>query len=362
MEYFMRRIFQLSVASLAVSVVAGCSDRKEVTETGYFPSGGVRFINAVNDTAGSGGVDFRFVDIVENNAHYNIQFRNNVATSGTVAASTQIQYKNTRAGARHFNIFLDDTLPSVASTVLQDGNLTVEDQHNYTMLLWGRARAGQTPAMALKVIDETSEGCADPGTAIGLRAINSTPTALDVRAYLNTQVVTVDVTRYKRPNGGTPKPDTTITRTTTVNNFTLPATPTWANLAGMSVSTCVTMPVTAYPFVVVTQGPIVINDTTTVTTRTVTTTPTIKYNVQLAGGGAYVATDVSALIGIPNGVTANGCFVGTDCDQTPGSTTAGAVMTGIIFPPSIAGTKAAQFTSPAVSFMWDRRPPRNPGT
>lgn len=354
----MRRIFQLSVASLAVSVVAGCSDRKEVTETGYFPSGGVRFINAVNDTAGSGGVDFRFVDIVENNAHYNIQFRNIVSTSGTVAASTQIQYKNTRAGARHFNIFLDDTLPSVASTVLQDGNLTVEDQHNYTMLLWGRARAGQTPAMALKVIDETTEGCADPGTAIGLRVINASPSALDIRAYHNIQKDTVDVMRVKR----TGKSDTTITRTATGNIFTMPATPTWANVAGMSVSTCVTMPVTDYPFVVVTQGPIVFNDSSTVTTRTVTTTPTYKYNVRLAGGANYVANDASALIGIPNGITANGCFVGTDCDQTPGSTTAGAVMTGIVFPPSIAGTKAAQFTSPAVSFMWDRRPPRNPGT
>ena len=130
----------------------------------------------------------------------------------------------------------------------------------------------------------------------------------------------------------------------------------------MTVSGCVNMPVTTYPFVVVTQGPIVLNDTSTVTTRTVTTTPTIKYNVQLAGGGSFVSTDVSALIGIPNGVTANGCFVGTDCDQTPGTTTAGAVLSGIVFPASISGTKAAQFSSPGISFMWDKRPPRNPGT
>jgi hypothetical protein len=335
MEYFMRRIIQLSVATLAVSVVTGCSDRKEVTDIGYFPVGGVRFINAVNDTGGTNGVDFRFLDIVENNAHYAIKFRNNIVTSGGIPASTQIEYKATGAGDRHFTIFLDDPTPAVASTVLKDSTFKVEDQHNYTLLLSGRAQAGNTPAMALKVIDETTDGCADPGTQIALRFINATGSALDVRAYLNTQVVT----------------KVGSAAATTTNTFTIPATPTFANVPPQGVSQCVNMPVTAYPTTVVTGN------------TTVTTTQTIKYNVKLAGTATnYVSTDGSALIGVPNGVTAAGCFVGVDCDQTPGTTTAGASLTGVVFPASIAGTTAAQFSSPAITFMWDRRPPRNAGT
>lgn len=331
----MRRILQLTVACLAVGVVTGCSDTKAVTDVPFSASGGVRFINAVNDTAGSNGLDFGFVDLVENNRQYAIPFRNNISTSGGVPASTSIEYKNALAGARKFKIFLDDTLTTVASIALKDSTLTVEDQHNYTMLLWGRAQTGATPAMALKVIDETKDGCADPATAVAFRVINSTNVALDVRAYLNTQV------------------DTKVgsAATTTTNTFTVPATPTFANVPSQGISGCVNFPVTAYPTVVVTGN------------TTVTTTQTIKYNVRAAGGATnYVATDASALIGIPNGVTANGCFVGTDCDQTPGSTTAGAAITGIIFPASVAGTKAVQFGTPAMSFMWDRRPPRKAGT
>lgn len=331
----MRRIIQLSVATLAVSVVTGCSDRKEVTDIGYFPTGGVRFINAVNDTGGKNGMDFRFVDIVENNAHYAIPFRNSISTSGGIPASTQIEYKATQAGNRNFTIFLDDPTPAIASTVMKDSTLTVEDQHNYTMLLMGRAQAGASPAMSLKVIDETKDGCADPGSAVAFRVINTTDVALDVRAYLNTAVTT----------------KVGSAAATTVNTFTIPATATFANVAPQSVSQCVTLPVTNYPTTVVTGN------------TTVTTTETIKYNVRLAGTATnYIGTDGSALIGVPNGVTAAGCFVGIDCDQTPGTTTAGAALTGVIFPASIAGTKAAQFSTPAITFMWDRRPPRNPGT
>lgn len=142
----MRRIIQLSVACLAASVVSACSSRDAVTETGVEASGGVRFINAVPDTAGANGIDFRFVDLVENNAQYNIAFRNNIVTSGGIPASTQIEYKNTLAGDRHFRIFLDDTLTAVASqrvgcaaaatTCIGDSTMKVENGHRYTAILW----------------------------------------------------------------------------------------------------------------------------------------------------------------------------------------------------------------------------------
>jgi len=310
MEYFMRRIFQLSVACLAAGAVSACSGRDAVTETGVEPSGGVRFINAVPDTAGANGIDFRFVDLVENNAQYNISFRNNIVTSGGVPASTQIEYKNTLAGDRHYRIFLDDTLPAVASqrvgcaaaatTCIGDSTMKVESGHRYTAILWGRSR-GPSPTLALKIIDES---CVPTDTTqIGLRVINATTsTTVDVREYTGTAV---------------------------------PATATWGGVAPMSVSTCITVP----------------------------TANGIKFNVRnTATNTNYVATDGTALVGVPIGTVANGCLVGTDCDATPGTTAAGSVISVIIFEPSVAGSKAAQFTTAAMSFMWDKRPNRNKGT
>jgi hypothetical protein len=110
----MRRIFKTSVICLAAGVVIACRP-DEVIQTENIPTAGVRFINAVPDTM---PLDFRFVDLVESNAHFRIAFRNAPVTSGTgaaaVTASTQVQYKNARAGSRQYRIFLNDTIQSVA--------------------------------------------------------------------------------------------------------------------------------------------------------------------------------------------------------------------------------------------------------
>src|SRR4051794_3353986 len=118
MECFMRRIIQLSVACLVAGVVSACSNPEQVQTNADLPTAGVRFINAVPDTGGSGGIDFRFVDSVENNAQYNILFRNNIQVTAAAPASVQIEFKATKVGSRHFRIFLDDSLTTVASTVL----------------------------------------------------------------------------------------------------------------------------------------------------------------------------------------------------------------------------------------------------
>lgn len=296
----MRRILQLSVACLAAGVVTACSNPEQVKTNPDVPTAGVRFINAVPDTGGSGGLDMRFVDIVENNAQYAIPFRNTVVTSGGTPASTQIEYKATQAGSRHFRIFLDDTTTTVAQVVLKDTTITVEANHRYTVLLWGNARGGATP-MKLSVIDETY----DPGAQVGLRVINASGTAVDVRQYVTT----------------------------------VPTAASFANVGPMSISTYQN----AAP-------------------------ATIKFNVQPSGGGTALFADATALPGIPNGTTgaaANGCNVGLDCEATPGTLVAGSNVTAIIFPRSTAGSKAPQtaaFQVPAISFMWDKRPTRNPGT
>jgi len=235
MEFFMRRIFQLSVACLAAGVLSACSSPEEVHPTTTPPTAGVRFINAVPDTAGSYGLDFRFVDFIESNAQFRIPFRNSPSTSGGVTASTAIEYKAAKAGERKFRVFLSDSLGSVASTVLKDSTLTLEAGKNYTVIMWGFARAGSTPPMKLSVIEES---VADPGTNVALRVLNTTSSPIDVREYLS--------------------------------SGTAPTAPTWAGVPAFSASSYVT----AAP-------------------------GQFKYNVQPAGGGTPLFADALALLGVP---------------------------------------------------------------
>jgi hypothetical protein len=231
----MRSITRLSILCLAAGVVSACKP-DEVIKTEDIPTAGVRFINAVPDTM---AVDFRFVDLVESNAHFRIAFRNNVVTTGGVPASTQIQFKNARAGARHYRIFLNDTLQSVASTVVKDTTVNLTAGSNYTIVLWGYAnpagpnRPAGAPAMRMNVFEETVTA---PGANVALRVMNASPTAVDVRTYTN---------------GGA-----------------VPAGATFANVAPLSVSSYVT-----------------------------TAPAQIRYNVQPAGGGAVLFADPLALIG-----------------------------------------------------------------
>ena len=291
----MRRVWQLTMLCAVAGIGSACSPDKVIT-TENIPTGGVRFINAVPDTGAAFGLDFRFVDLPESNSHFRVTFRNTPTTAGGVTGSAQIQFKNARAGNRHFRIFLDDTIPAIASTVLKDSTMNVEAGKNYTVLLWGRARSTGADRMRLTVIEES---VADPGTNVALRVINATGAAIDARQYSTAG--------------------------------TLPTAATWANVGAYSISTYVT----AAP-------------------------SQKRINVQPAGGGTALFADGLALIGNPNGTNVGGCTVGIDCEGAPGTTVPGSAITAIVFPASVTGTRAPQggvFATAQLSFMWDRRPP-----
>jgi hypothetical protein len=174
----MRRILELSVVCLAVGAAGACNP-EEIIETEHVPVAGVRFINAVPDT---GAMDFRFVDLPENSAHWNIAFRNNPVFSGGITASTLVQYKPARAGQRQLRIFMSGTSPSVASTVVKDTVVTLEEGKNYTALLWGDARGGAN-AMRFLFFEEAVP---DPGNQVALRVINASGSAIDASYYPTT--------------------------------------------------------------------------------------------------------------------------------------------------------------------------------
>jgi hypothetical protein len=198
----MRRSIRLSVLCLAAGATMSACKPDTVINTPVVPTAGVRFINALPDSAGAFGLDFRFVDLVESNAQFRVPFRNSPTTTAGVTASSLTQFKAAQAGSRHFIVFLDDTIQAIASTKLKDSTLTLEAGKNYTVILWGEARAGQ---MQLKVFEDNP---ADPGSKVALRVINASSTAIDVRTY---------------PTGGT-----------------LPAAATWSNVGTRTISSFVT--------------------------------------------------------------------------------------------------------------------------
>jgi hypothetical protein len=297
MEYFMRRILHLSIVCFAAGIVGACSRDKTIA-TENIPTAGVRFINAVPDTAGGFGLDFRFVDLVESNAQFRVTYRNNPVTTSGVTASTLVEYKNARAGARRFRVFLDDTLQAVASVVLKDSTITLEAGKLYTVLLMGNARStAAADRMRLMVIDES---VADPGAQVAMRVINTTSSPIDASRYAQ---------------GSTP-----------------PATPSWSNIPPYSVSTYQTAAPGQFMF-----------------------------NVKSAGTALFA--DALALPGAaPRSSAGPGGKI--DIEALPGTTVAGSAVTAIVFPRSVAGSKAPQsapFLVPAISFVWDRRPPRPAG-
>ena len=297
----MRRVVKLAMLGLAAGFTTAC-DPETVVKTEDIPTAGVRFIHAVPDTA---AMDMRFIDMVENNAHFAIAYRANVVTANASPVSTFVSYKPTRAGSRHFRIFMNGNCgttscdQSYASTVVKDTTVDLVAGRNYTALLIGYAnptgpsRPAGAPTMRL-VFQE--ENVPDPGTQVALRVINATEQAIDVRYY---------------PDGGT-----------------APATATWAAIPAASISSYITAAPGNY-----------------------------FYNVRAAGAGTnLVATDARALLGAAATTVAPGPF-----DAIPGTSVAGSAVTGIVFPRSVAGSQAPNVTTPSISFVWDRRPPRPAG-
>jgi len=109
-----------------------------------------------------------------------------------------------------------------------------------------------------------------------------------------------------------------------VSTGAVPTNPTWANVAPLTASTYVTAAPAQF-----------------------------RFNIQPAGGGTALFADALALIGAAATV---------DVEALPGTSIPGSAVTAIVFPRSVAGSKAPQssaFQVPAVSFMWDRRPARS---
>jgi len=313
----MRRIHNLILAGLVGVGVSACQPETTIG-TPLPPQAGVRFLNLVPDTAGAFGFDFRFIDLTENNQHYRITYRNGPSASQPFVAQT-IQFKGAQAGSRHFKIFYDDTLQTIAAQTAADTTVTLAGNTNYSAILWGNARSAGADKMNLKFVTEDIGGNIDT-TQVGLRVINATNAAIDVRVYLQ--------------------------------GATAPATPTWANVPAYSISSFVFVAPATYG----------------------SASATYMYNVRPAGGAAASAlfADGQAMTGSPANCDLHyPCLPGEleDVSSAPGAAVAGSALTAIISPvtpsavvgpPAVLAPRTPQgaaFKVPAITFMWDRRPP-----
>jgi len=133
------------VAVAATAVLAACTD-EDVTTATRPPLAGVRYINAVNDTA---RLDFRMVD--------QIQYSANTITgpSGTGAPGLTFregsEYYPVEAKARRINVFsLANLEAATVQQVLHDTLITFEANKNYTLLYIGSARGNTDRFMVIE--------------------------------------------------------------------------------------------------------------------------------------------------------------------------------------------------------------------
>lgn len=220
----------------------------------------------------------------------------NDALFDAVFRTANMFYRNIPAGNRHMRIFLSGPDPVNASTVILDTTVSFTASNAYTVIHAGFARTGSTPAHALWVVPD---GAADPGAGnVGLRVLNA--------------------------GAGMPNVDVNFTRHAA---DTLPDAPAVANLAYKGIGAYFAVP----------HDSVAADQLRIVATAAGTKTP-VLFSVTLPRGLAGDSTK----------------------NPIAGTAIAGSVITAVIVPASVIGSKAPQggaFATPSAVFLVDRRPP-----
>jgi hypothetical protein len=135
------------MALLLGAAVWGCEKSTGASTSPQPPLAGLRYFDAVLDT---GYMDFRVVDIVTfaPNAARAV-FRSGGDPSGVTNGFLSPPYLPVQTGAHDLRVFLDSTDLVTASTQMFDTTVTFAQDHHYTFILYGSARAKTLHAMVL---------------------------------------------------------------------------------------------------------------------------------------------------------------------------------------------------------------------
>ena len=279
------------VLGAAVGALAACSsDNTAPKLVTPGPHALIHIINAVPDT---GAMDFRFTDVVAGVP--NVEFVNLAFRGGT-----NVGYQSVSPGSHHIRVFMSGSNlnaagltndPAIVSTVMADTTFTFVDGTHYTFVFYGSARAA---AQKFKIF---TDDFAPPTSGILVRAVNFNTAAADFYLASGTAAAT-----------------------------SVTGTPTFANLAPATASSYT-------PFAVASS--------------------TSGYTLTAANAGA--TTPVwSALMNPGSAAVAEVTGVSGALSALPGSRIAGSIFTGILFPASTSGSKAASFANPGVVLVPER--------
>jgi len=269
----------LVLVALCAAPIVACERNTEGSPFEPDALAAVRFVNAVPDTM---ALDYRIVDIATNAGLYDATFRNN-----------QGFYNPILAGDHTIKVFLSSTDPAVTQTVVYEQGFTFLEGTSYTFLHYGYMRAGQTPAVAVSIVEDSP-----PAPAAGKIAVR----VLNLAAGLGA----VDV--FMGTNS-----DTTV----------LPAAaPGWTNVAFGAFTPYVDMDPAAYIVAATATG-----TTTPMLVRRTTAPAGLAASGTTSGiAGVTIAGSALTIVVFPRSVS------GSTAPQT------------------------SAFTRPAVAFLYDRRP------
>ena len=163
----------------AVLAVAACSSDPVSKVVTPDPSAAIRWVNAIPDTV---GMDYRVVDYPSNASEPNLLF-------GTSSGNWRI----IPAGSHHVQAFFScpSTLtqsvgnpcqvPSVVQTVIDDATFNLEAGKKYTILHYGFAKTGSSPAKKLMLIEDVIPTV--PAGQVAIRVINAAAALGTVNVY-----------------------------------------------------------------------------------------------------------------------------------------------------------------------------------
>ena len=210
--------------------------------------------------------------------------------------SSNMFYQGIDAGARRIRVFVHDSNPAIAGVPIFDSTFTVTANNGYTLLYAGLARTGSTPARSFNVI--TDNPAAPAAGQIGYRIIH---------AGAGLGNLDVNFVRHAAD--------------------TLPDAPQIANVTYLAA------------------------DTYTMVARDSAAADSLRIVVTAAGTKAPRLVNLKLPVGI----------AGTDStNPIAGTRIAGSVITAVIVPASVVGSRAPQggvFAAPSTVFLVDRRPP-----
>ena len=155
------------IALLLGAAVWGCQKDTGGTTSPQPPLAGLRYFHAVQDT---GYMDFRVVDIVTfSPISVRAVFRSGGNPNGITNGFLTPPYFPVQTGAHDIRVFLDSTDLATTTTVMFDTTVTFVENHNYTFILYGSARAH---ALHSVVLDDTPMTPITTDNSVWVRTLN----------------------------------------------------------------------------------------------------------------------------------------------------------------------------------------------